>query len=238
MGSYILCSLQPLEYLPGDQFSSWCRVSLSPTEFPVPSISCPGQYIIHWRRSVFEVRTITSSFLTLRRIHADGTRGPASKSSVPLPPLRPPTDGLIALLHVAPVARLHEPLPLTVVVRNNHPTRTANVAVHVEFDSTDAFVIAGLRNGRLPLLLPGGEEKVLWNLIPIECGHVSLPKIKVINRRQANPESDGEAEVVRIIDVRLDVSRQEEGEEQEAGSEVMPEHSASKDIIGTILVTP
>ena len=53
-----------------------------------------------------------------------------------------------------------------------------------------------------------------WNLIPVECGWVKVPKIKVLNRRPPFPalqgqETEPEGENVEIVDVRWD-SRSEE----------------------------
>lgn len=100
------------------------------------------------------------------------------------------------------------------LIRNRRPTRSANIVVQVEFDASDGFVLAGLRAGRIPILLPGGEEVLTWNAIPVECGYAKLPKIKVTDRRQhvapstgAVPEitpPEGEGEVVIVVDVRSD----------------------------------
>lgn len=78
----------------------------------------------------------------------------------------------------------------------------------------DTFVVSGLRSGRLPILLPGVEEKITWRLIPMECGYVRLPEIRVFNRRkvvapQAQNSTDSEVsgderEVVEVVDVRRD----------------------------------
>ncbi|KAK0459106.1 Gryzun, putative trafficking through golgi-domain-containing protein [Desarmillaria tabescens] len=179
------------EYVPGDEFSGSCRISLQGGE--QQAIPGPGTYLVEWRR-----------------IYDDGTRGSTSKSIFPLPLLRPPTDGLIGLLQIPPVARLHEGLPLTLTIRNNHPTRSASCTVHVEPDPSDGFVVAGLRSGRVPILLPGAEEKILWNVIPVECGYIKLPKIKVIDHRKSVPNAQGvgegevEGQAVKIVDVRLD----------------------------------
>ncbi|KAJ3720037.1 hypothetical protein C8R42DRAFT_108005 [Lentinula raphanica] len=40
--------------------------------------------------------------------------------------------GLTALLSVSPTAKLHEPLPMTLIVRNGHPSRTAEVYVFLD----------------------------------------------------------------------------------------------------------
>ncbi|KAJ3863828.1 hypothetical protein EV359DRAFT_64503 [Lentinula novae-zelandiae] len=215
-------SLFPLEFLPGDQLSDVCRIGISSHrndeeiyidadgELEIPSL---GSYEVHWRR-----------------ILPNNTRGTPSSTKFPLPALRPPTDDLIALLDVSPTARLHEPLAMTLTIRNRHPTRTADVYVQLEFppgtgvaantsaptgtsvggavpmgestvmsnttstageqggqsaQSGSAFVIAGLRAGRVPLLLAGTEERMVWMLIPIECGYVRLPKVQVLDRRKA-----------------------------------------------------
>ena len=91
----------------------------------------------------------------------------------------------MALLDVPPKASLHVPVSMTLSIRNHHPTRSANITVHLEPDSLDSFVVSGMRTGRVPVLLPGAEEKLIWQMIPLECGYVGLPRIKVIDRRRA-----------------------------------------------------
>ena len=129
-----------------------------------------------------------------------------------LPTLHPPSDGLIALLKVSSVATLHVPMPMVLLIRNYHKSRAANITIHLEADSQDGFVVAGLRNGRIPILLPGTEEKLIWQLIPLECGYLKVPNIRVVDRRRTLPQpSGGEAhadgEVVRIVDIRADQRR-------------------------------
>ncbi|KAJ4483560.1 Gryzun, putative trafficking through golgi-domain-containing protein [Lentinula aciculospora] len=210
----------PLEFLPNDELSDVCRIGISAHrddedglvgadgELEIPS---PGSYVVYWRR-----------------ILPNDTRGALSSTTFPLPSLRPPTDSLVALLDVSPTAKLHEPLTMSLTIRNRHPTRTADVYVQLEFPpgtsgtssvggpgtvpTTDivaagismvgdsasqqdaqntqlsggsGFVVSGLRAGRVPLLLAGTEERLVWMLIPIECGFVRLPKIRVVDRRKA-----------------------------------------------------
>ncbi|KAK0486236.1 Foie gras liver health family 1-domain-containing protein [Armillaria novae-zelandiae] len=206
------------EYVPGDEFSGSCRISLQGDE--QQAIPGPGTYLVQWRR-----------------IHNDGTRGSTSTSVFPLPPLRPPTDGLIGLLQISPVARLHEGLPLTLTIRNNHPTRSASCTVHVEPDPSDGFIVAGLRSGRLPILLPGAEEKILWNLIPVECGYVKLPTIKVVDHKKLiNNMGEGEVEgqAVKIVDESVVA----ESNETEEATEPTNHESDSQEVWGAVLVLP
>lgn len=98
------------------------------------------------------------------------------------------------------------------IIRNRRPTRSANVIVQVEFDPSDGFVLAGLRAGRVPILLPGGEETLTWNAIPVECGYTRLPRIKVTDRRQPAAAAPGastettateaQGEPVNVVDIR------------------------------------
>jgi trafficking protein particle complex subunit 11 len=126
---------------------------------------------------------------------------------------------LIALLDIPPLCKLHEPAPLRLTIRNRHPSSSANIVVQLLSDPADAFVVSGLRTGRVPLLLPQSEEVLTWKLIPIECGYVQVPRFKVLNRRRpagaAAAQGPGvgaggadggemEDEVVRIIDWRCD----------------------------------
>lgn len=149
----------------------------------------------------------------------------------------------MALLDVPPVAKLHVPLDLKLLVRNYHSTLSANILCQLDSDATDAFVVSGLRSGRLPILLPGAEEKIFWRLIPMECGHVRLPKLRVFNRRKLVPSTQGqntvdgatggiEGDVVDVVDIRRDRKLGLEVS-QDPGSEVFE----GKRIM-TILVLP
>lgn len=115
-------------------------------------------------------------------------------------------------------------------VRNRHPTRSANIVVQLEPEASDGFVAAGLRHGRMPILLPGCEGKLTWNLIPVECGFVRIPKIKVLNRRvvidaQAHSGAaqgfEDDAELVEIVDWRWDRRFQEAAVVAEASGETI-----------------
>ena len=165
--------------------------------------------------------TTQSSCATVPRLLPDGDYGAQATTSFSLPPLRPPSDGLVALLDAPTTARLHAAIPLRLTIRNRHPTRSANVTVQLEPDASEAFVVAGLRHGRMPILLPGAEESVTWNLIPVECGLVRVPNIRVLDRRSAvqvaqqqNEQGQPEGEEVKIIDIRWE-SRQEEAEAED-----------------------
>lgn len=119
-----------------------------------------------------------------------------------LPQLQPPANGLVALLNVSPIAYLHKPFLLELIIRNLHPTRTACPSVSLELDQSDNFVVAGIRSGRLPMLIPGAEEKIVWNVIPLECGSsVLLPRIKVVDMRKVieATESGGPAADVNLL---------------------------------------
>lgn len=175
--------------------------------------------------------------MCLRILHG-GEHGPLSKSTFPLPALRPPTDGLVALLDVPSVAKLHVPLSLTLTIRNRHSARSANITVQLEPDPSDSFVVAGLRSGRVPILMPGAEEKLLWRLIPIECGLVKVPRIKIMDKRKAIASAQGirgpdaeveiEGDIVKVVDVRMDQRAPRSAED----SESHPQPN------GTILVLP
>ena len=109
---------------------------------------------------------------------------------------------------------------LELVIRNQHTIRTVFPKVSLELSTSDSFVVAGLRNGRLPALISGAEEKVVWQLIPLECGpSVPLPLIKVTDGRRTQEIAESQAlevpleassDAIRIIPVRED-QRLEDG---------------------------
>jgi len=134
---------------------------------------------------------------------------------------------------------------MSLKIRNLHHFRSANITVQLQPQQSDAFVVSGLRSGRVPILLPGGEEELIWRLIPVECGYVRVPKIKVIDRRSkglGEVESDGE--VVKVVDVRWD--RREAGQPgREDGADVRRSVDSSNEGtspgeggVTTILVLP
>ncbi|KAG9221235.1 hypothetical protein CCMSSC00406_0008930 [Pleurotus cornucopiae] len=222
------------EYMPGDEISDTRQVSMiipKEVEHQLESIDGPGEYTIRWHRS---------------QSTQDIVAQPTSTTIISLPFLRPPREELIALMSAPPTGQLHTPVPVTLSIRNNHPTRSANIFVQLEPDPSDGFVVAGARSARLPILMPGSEEKITWKLIPLECGYVKIPRIKVTDRRKAiasaqgiggpNAEIETEGEIIKIINVALD-RRGEQGVED-------PQARASRgadparDGIATIFILP
>lgn len=189
----------PAEYLPGDEFCAISRISLATDEeISDDLILGPGRFVVKWRRNSQDAELddrLSTTFISL-------------------PSLRHPSDGLVALLDVPPVATLHDPITLSLTIRNYHPSRSANITVQLETDALDGFIVAGLRSGRIPVLLPGAEERLLWRLIPVECGHVRIPRLKISNRRTAIVAAQGSdqsgnadvpsGEVVRVVNVGHD----------------------------------
>lgn len=189
----------PAEYLPGDEFCAISRISLATDEeISDDLILGPGRFVVKWRRNSQDAELddrLSTTFISL-------------------PSLRHPSDGLVALLDVPPVATLHDPITLFLTIRNYHPSRSANITVQLETDALDGFIVAGLRSGRIPVLLPGAEERLLWRLIPVECGHVRIPRLKIFNRRTAIVAAQGSdqsgnadvpsGEVVRVVNVGHD----------------------------------
>ena len=156
-------------------------------------------------------------------------------------------DTILALLDVPPEGTLHVPMLLTLTLRNYHPTRSASIVVQLEPDSMDGFVVSGLRNGRVPVLLPGSEEKLIWNIIPIECGFVKVPRIKVTDRRKAIPGSQGTNEIganvdtfagdlIKVVNIRRGV-RQDDS--QIGGSDSVNQSIIDgQEVSATVLVLP
>ncbi len=147
------------------------------------------------------------------------------------------------MLDVPTTANLHVPAPMRLVIRNQRPSRSANIVIQLEFDTTDGFVLAGLRSGRIPILLPGGEEVLTWNIIPVECGIVRVPRVKVTDRRApvgsqgGTPENqvDFEGEEVEVVGIRRD-ARTVEGTADTSKKSIAERRVAPWDI--RILVLP
>jgi hypothetical protein len=64
--------------------------------------------------------------------------------------------------------------------------------------------MAGFRNGGLPLLLPGTEEFLSFNLIPISVGNVKLPIFKIQQTLKGEPAAprpdETNARVSTVVD--------------------------------------
>jgi hypothetical protein len=131
------------------------------------------------------------------------------------------------------------------ILRNHHPSRSANLVVQLEPDATDAFLIAGQRSARVPTLLPGADTQLVWSLIPIECGFVQVPKIRVMDKRMAGltapsateqpPATEEKGIPVQVFDLRRDervevVDTDESTEGTSDGNDVAS--------IGPVLVLP
>ncbi|KAI0034857.1 Gryzun, putative trafficking through golgi-domain-containing protein, partial [Vararia minispora EC-137] len=173
------------EWFPGDEFAAVARVSmmLEDEAGSEDAIAGPGHYELVWRR-----------------INPDGTHGPLSTSNFALPPLTPPRPGLLALLTLPASARLHVATHAHLLLRNLRAERTADISVSLEADPAgEPFLVAGARNARVPTLMPGTEVRLSWILVPLECGYVRAPRVRVVDRRG---EGENEGIVVRVIDTR------------------------------------
>jgi len=158
----------PCSWSHGDTFSLTCEVDLyeeNNEDFSEDEIPFPGHFEVTWRRSGITDPNIAPG-----------------KTLLNVPSLRPPDDGLVALLDCPPLGRLHHPFGLRLTVQNRRKFRTAEPILDV--DSSEAFVLSGPRHARLPMLLPGTSDDVFFNLIPLSCGFVRLPTFKVHDRRK------------------------------------------------------
>ncbi|KAI0002431.1 Gryzun, putative trafficking through golgi-domain-containing protein [Russula compacta] len=218
------------DWLPEDEFAAACRISLSLEDEPGENhaISGPGEYELSWRR-----------------ILSNGDHGPLCTSRFPLPNLQPPRTGVIALLELPSSAKLHSPVHARLTLRNYHPSRSASLAVQLEPDAADAFLIAGQRSARVPTLLPGAEAQLAWSLIPVECGFVRVPRIRVLDKRRVGPiaptaaeeppETEEEGIPVRVFDLRRD--KRVEDIDPDETLEDIPDADVGS-IIGPVLVLP
>jgi len=202
-------------------------------------IEGPGQYYVTWHRYCIPsvIRQLFDPIFY--RILPNGKRGSTTGSYFVLPTLQPPLDNLIALLDVPPQATLHKPILMKLTIRNYHPSRSANITAHLDPETLDGFVVSGIRSGRVPVLLPGSEEKLVWQMIPLECGYVQVPQIRVIHRPKttshaveiSDGNAEGSGEAVKVIDLRHDL-RQPNSEPEKIGFQ------EAKEGPGTILVLP
>lgn len=100
----------------------------------------------------------------------------------PLPGSSVPEDDIQAVLEIPAQGTLHTPFTASLRIRNKHPWRTADI--HLQLEPSENFVVSGLRNGVLPILLAGNEDCIVFNLIPMMSGTVRLPTFKLFDRRK------------------------------------------------------
>ncbi|KAG8758578.1 hypothetical protein FRC14_007889 [Serendipita sp. 396] len=154
-----------IEWRSGDAFAVDASIGIKPSEEPNDKpvetrLQSPVRLDVLWRR-------------------ADNTHPniPLATTAILLPELYPPQLGLSVIVNPPATAKLHSPFTLSIKIRNSDPLLSADLSFSLE--PTDAFVIAGMRAGRLPLILPDTEEALSFNLIPTIVGVVKLPLFKV-----------------------------------------------------------
>ncbi|EJD46843.1 hypothetical protein AURDEDRAFT_86850 [Auricularia subglabra TFB-10046 SS5] len=161
----------PLVLETGDGYSA--RLCVSMSKLLAGLEAAPGEMRLTWRRVGNEESTATTS--------------------ISLPQLTPPGDDLVAFVEPPATTRLHVPFTLRLVIQNRHASRTADLALQLE--PNEHFVLSGLRSGRVPLLIAGAQEELFFNAIPLTCGELRLPAIKLLDRRSAvaptDPYGDG-----------------------------------------------
>lgn len=185
----------PLKCMPGDSFCVEARVGVGLNSAdPIPSTaevySSPVRVGLEWRRA--------------------GSNASFTTTTLSLPELKPPVFGLTVFIEPPASTKLHTSFTLDVRVRNNDPHRSADLNYVLE--PAEGFVIAGFRAGTLPLLLPGTEESLSFNLIPINAGHIKLPVFKIQQILKEEPVSDPEAagrtgaivDIIPVVDKRWD----------------------------------
>jgi len=151
------------------------------------------------------------SLQTIRANKGEPER-PFTTTLLSLPDLTPPTFGLTVLIDPPATTKLHKLFTLDVRIRNNDPHRSADLSFTLE--PAEGFVTAGLRSGVLPLLLPGTEEYLSFNLVPVSVGNVKLPlfKLQQASKEESAPRSEFEAnarvtsnaDIVPVVDKRWD----------------------------------
>jgi hypothetical protein len=226
------------DWIRGDQFAVDTCIGIQSSdteEFPPPQMALPSpvQIEVTWRRYVTRHEILSASQLGFRA-KVEGAITSFTSTMLPLPELRPPVIGLTVIIDPPAVVKLHVPFPLSLKIRNNDSHRSADLAFALE--PTDGFVAAGFRSGALPLLLPGTEDTLSFNLIPLISGLIKLPTFRVHRTMKIEPTSPGQSEdgsirgaplgdAVPVVDERWN-------ETDEAGNNV---HFYAKD--GTALTT-
>ena len=159
------------------------------------------------------------SYMLLSSGRLDQEDAPLCTSIFKVPLSVPPRDGLIALLSLPASAILHASAPAELTIRNLHHSRTADLHISLETDATDGLLVAGPRISRIPALLPDQEIRLAWSLLPLECGRVHAPRMRVVDRRGRTvdgvmPAVENEGVLVKVVDLRRN-SHDERGERYE-----------------------
>ncbi|KAB5589557.1 Glutathione transferase omega-1 [Ceratobasidium theobromae] len=158
-----------VEWTEGDSFAGvlWIQthVDESAEDFLATSEEQPflGSFIIKWKR------VGASDDLAV------------STSMIRVPAFEDPEEGLITRIQLPPYATLHQPFPLHVTIEN-HTQRTGDITVNLE--TSESFVCAGPRTAQVGALLPGTCTDVYLDVVPLSCGYVKPPRVRIEDRRE------------------------------------------------------
>lgn len=139
-------------------------------------------------------------------------------TTISLPDLNPPTIGLTAIIDPPAIGKLHNPFNLTLSIRNNDIIRSADLTIALE--SNEGFVVAGIKSGTIPLLLPGTEDSLTFTLIPLSAGAVKLPTFKVNRAGKLDQTTTGRSSNGATLGDAVPIVDERWNETDEAGSNV------------------
>jgi len=97
------------------------------------------------------------------------------------------------------------PVKCSLSLHNTNSQSTARVQLRAE--QNDSFIIDGLRQGVLPIMVPEAVIVLEFVLIPLACGSLSIPDIRVWDIREYVKEGEQSAEEqlgreIRVVDSR------------------------------------
>lgn len=153
---------------------------------------------------IYSIATITYTTYTLLR-RRNTSQTDIATTEVLLPTFSAQPDSVYAALELPETGVLHVPFTAVLRIHNRHPWKTLDA--YFQLEASDHFVVSGLRAGSLPLLIGGSEERIPFSLIPISCGIVRLPTVKITQRKKGQPTEIKEEEVEKeypVIDGRFE----------------------------------
>lgn len=135
--------------------SSCIAVALTPDPFQAKNSAEPGELVIAWSRE--GETALTESIIKLPSIEVDDTP-------------------LTISMNTEPVGYFMSLLPVTYTLTNHSPYL---LTLSLNVDASASFMFAGQKQMVL-YIQPGTSKELRYNLFPLYCGVVSLPKLKLV----------------------------------------------------------